>query len=63
MGRFVRRIYWESWHIDGGDDETLCGLDLAFPSEYERAFRQPLDEKSCETCLRLDSREVPDGES
>lgn len=44
----------ESWHIldgDPGEAKTRCGLEV--PSEAETDVALRLDEKSCETCLRL----------
>ena len=49
-----------SWHrvtfdSRGGQHRTRCGLWA--PRDAQTAAELPLDEKSCETCLRLTARD------
>lgn len=49
MDRFVKL---RSWHILRDDrNATLCGRPVTDP---DTSADMPLDEKSCETCLRID---------
>jgi hypothetical protein len=48
-----------SWHIPrltarGGGIRTLCGQWIAKPGKPAETF--PSDEKTCETCLRLNAK-------
>lgn len=46
----------DSWHIIEEDAvSTICGRET--PLDAEISDRLPLDEKSCETCLRLAAHE------
>jgi hypothetical protein len=45
-----------SWHITApGSWSTLCGRDVATRA---RVFVFPADEKSCESCLRIQARRI-----
>jgi hypothetical protein len=49
----------KSWHILREAGETLCGRPVAVPCPT--STHMLMDEKSCETCLRVHERnEVPD---
>lgn len=51
----VTWVRLRSWHIVDGT-ETRCGRSIK--PEAERVDEIPLDEKSCEVCLRLHEHDV-----
>ncbi len=48
-------VLFESWHIVGENNLTMCGLDIGEQDvvERKRSDHLPLDQKSCENCLRV----------
>lgn len=53
VARYVRI---RSWHIAGHiDGRTRCGRPIPIPGDW--SVTEPLNEPSCEVCLRLDAHD------